>query len=167
MPPLGEDEKNTITSPVVLRAVSQSIKVINAIIRERGCSPTFINIELAREMAKDFQERMKIKKEQDENRAENERIIERLRTEYGRQNPTGLDLVKYRLFEEQGGVCAYSLKQMSLEHLFDADYAEVDHIIPYSISFDDSRKNKVLVLANENRDKGNRLPLQYLTDERK
>lgn len=167
LPPLSEDDKNTLTSPVVLRAISQSIKVVNAIIRERGCSPTFINIELAREMAKDFQERNQIKKEQEENRANNERIMKRLREEYRISHPTGQDLVKFRLFEEQGGVCAYSLKQMSLEHLFDADYAEVDHIIPYSISFDDSRKNKVLVFSNENRDKGNRLPMQYLTGERR
>jgi len=157
---LDEDAKNTLTSPVVLRAVSQSIKVINAIIRERGCSPTFINIELAREMAKDFAERNRIKKEQEENRANNDRLMDRIRHEYGKLSPTGLDLVKLRLFEEQGGVCAYSQKQMSLEHLFDPNYAEVDHIIPYSISFDDSRKNKVLVFAKENRDKGNRLPLQ-------
>ena len=43
----------------------------------------------------------------------------------------------------------------------------MDHIIPYSISFDDSYKNKVLVLAGENRDKGNRLPLEYLTGEKR
>lgn len=167
LPALDEDAKNTITSPVVLRAVSQTIKVVNAIIRERGCSPTFINIELAREMSKDFQERNKIKKEQDQNRAANERLMQRIREEYNHSSPTGQDLVKLKLFEEQGGVCAYSLKQMSLEHLFDSDYAEIDHIIPYSISFDDSYKNKVLVLSKENRDKGNRLPLQYLTGKRR
>ena len=56
---------------------------------------------------------------------------------------------------------------MSLEHLFDPGYAEIDHIVPYSKSFDDSMKNKVLVLAAENREKGNRLPLEYLTGERR
>lgn len=40
-----------ITNPVVRRAVSQTIKVINAIIRRYG-SPERINIELAREMAR-------------------------------------------------------------------------------------------------------------------
>ena len=166
LPPLDEDAKNTITSPVALRAISQTIKVVNAIIRERGCSPTFINIELAREMSKDFYERSRIKKEQDENSAKNERMMEQIR-EYGKTSPTGQDLVKFKLFQEQGGVCVYSQKQMSLEHLFDADYAEVDHIIPYSISFDDGYKNKVLVLSKENRDKGNRVPLQYLTGKRR
>ena len=167
LPPLDHEARNTITSPVALRAISQTIKVVNAIIRERGYSPTSIHIELAREMAKDFNERGRIKKEQDHNHAYNDRLMERIRTEYGKLSPTGMDLVKLKLFEEQGGVCAYSLKQMSLEHLFDLDYAEVDHIIPYSISFDDSYKNKVLVLSKENRDKGNRLPLQYLTGKRR
>ena len=167
LPPLDSDAKDTITSPVVLRAVSQTIKVVNAIIRERGGSPTFINIELAREMAKDFSERSQIKREQDSNRAKNERMMERIKTEYGKSSPTGLDLVKLKLYEEQAGVCAYFLKQMSLEHLFDPNYAEIDHIIPYSISFDDGYKNKVLVLAKENRDKGNRLPLEYLSGKRR
>lgn len=167
LPPLDEESRNVITSPVALRAISQTIKVVNAIIRERGCSPTFINIELAREMSKDFYERIEIKKEQDGNRAKNERMMERIRTEYGKASPTGQDLVKFKLYEEQGGVCAYSLKQMSLAHLFEPDYAEVDHIVPYSISFDDGYKNKVLVLAKENRDKGNRLPLQYLQGKRR
>ena len=167
LPPLDGEAKDTITSPVVLRAVSQTIKVVNAIIRKRGGSPTFINIELAREMAKDFSERNQIKRENDENQKRNERLMERIKTEYGKSSPTGLDLVKLKLYEEQAGVCAYSLRQMSLEHLFDPNYAEIDHIIPYSISFDDGYKNKVLVLAKENRDKGNRLPLEYLSGKRR
>lgn len=162
-----EDDYAEITSPVVRRAISQTVKVLNAIIRKQGGSPTFINIELAREMANDFSERNKLKRENDENRAKNERLLERIKTEYGKRDPTGLDLVKLRLYEEQGGVCMYSLRQLSLEKLFAPNYAEVDHIVPYSISFDDSRKNKVLVLTEENRNKGNRLPLQYLTGRRR
>lgn len=163
----AEEDLAEITSPVVRRAVSQTVKVLNAIIRRYGESPTFINIELAREMAKDFSERKAIDREHRQNQAENERLLERIRTEYGKRNATGLDLVKLRLYEEQGGVCAYSQKQLSMERLFEPNYAEVDHIIPYSISFDDSRRNKVLVLTEENRNKGNRLPLQYLTGKRR
>lgn len=166
LPPIDSDCAE-ITSPVVKRAISQTVKVINAIIRKQGSSPSFVNIELAREMAKDFSERKKIEKENDNNRAKNEQILQRIRDEFGKNSPTGLDLVKLRLYEEQGGVCAYSQRQMSLPRLFEPNYAEVDHIIPYSISFDDSRKNKVLVLTEENRNKGNRLPLQYLKGQRR
>ena len=164
---LTEDDLADITSPVVRRAVSQTVKVLNAIIRERGCQPTYINIELAREMAKDFSERKKLEKQMEDNHAANERLIQQIREEYGKENPTGQDIVKLKLWKEQDGVCVYSQKPISIEHLFDPDYAEVDHIIPYSISFDDSYKNKVLVLAKENRDKGNRVPMQYLTGKRK
>lgn len=161
------DDLADITSPVVRRAVAQTVKVLNAIIRERECSPTFINLELAREMAQDFTERNQAKKSMDDNRARNERLMERIRTEYGKEHPTGQDLVKLKLWEEQHGECAYSQKHISIEHLFEPDYAEVDHIIPYSISFDDGYKNKILVLAEENRNKGNRLPLRYLQGKRR
>lgn len=165
LPPLADDCPD-ITSPVVRRSISQTIKVINAIIRRYGKSPVYINVELAREMSKSFDERGKIKKENDENRSRNERLMEQI-AEYTHGKPSGLDLVKLKLFNEQGGVCAYSQRQMSLEGLFEPNYAEVDHIVPYSISFDDRYKNKVLVLTEENRNKGNRLPLQYLTGERR
>lgn len=160
------EDLEDVTSPVVRRAVSQTVKVLNAIIRRYG-SPVYLNIELAREMAKDFTERKKLEKSNKENRSRNERAMERIRSEFGKLNATGLDLVKLKLYEEQGGVCPYSQKQMSLAKLFEPGYAEVDHIIPYSISFDDSYRNKVLVLAEENRNKGNRLPLQYLTGARR
>lgn len=165
LPPLGDDCYE-VTSPVVRRAISQTIKIVNAIIRRYGHSPVYVNIELAREMAKDFAERSKLKKQMDDNQKQNERMMQQIR-EYKHGAPTGIDLVKFKLFSEQGGVCAYSQRQMSLERLFEDNYAEVDHIIPYSISFDDSYKNKALVLTEENRNKGNRLPMQYLTGKRK
>ena len=162
-----EGDFTDITSPVARRAIAQTIKVVNAIIRKQGCSPIFVNIEVARELAKNFTERKQLEKDMLSNQAENERLMEELRTTYKILHPTGQDLVKLKLWKQQDGVCAYSLKQISAEKLFAPNYTEVDHIIPYSISFDDSYKNKVLVLTEENRDKGNRLPLQYLTGEKR
>ena len=163
---LKEEDLEPVTSPVVRRAVSQTVKVVNAIIRERGCSPTFINVELAREMSKPFDERNRLKRENENNQARNERIMEQIK-ELGVPSPGGQDLLKFLLWQEQDGRCAYSLAPIPIERLFEDGYAEIDHIVPYSISFDDSRNNKALVLSKENRDKGNRLPLQYLTGERR
>ncbi len=151
-----------ITSPVVRRAVGQTVKVVNAIIRQMGHSPVFIKVELAREMAKDFQERREMEEGMQENAARNEQIMRRLRDEFHVINPTGLDLVKLKLYEEQQGKCAYTLEPLDIGSLFAKGYAEIDHIIPYSLCFDDSYNNKALVTAKANRDKGNRLPLQYL-----
>jgi CRISPR-associated endonuclease Csn1 len=165
---LAKEAENAITSPVARRALSQCAKVINAIIRNMGrTSPVYINIELAREMSNDFDERMKLDKSMKENNARNERLKERIHTEYGRTNPTGLDIVKLKLYEEQGGICPYSLTQMDISQLFAPGYSDIDHIVPYSVSFDDSYKNKVIVRAYENRQKGNRLPLQYLKGEKR
>lgn len=162
-----EEDFTDITSPVVKRAVSQTIKVVNAIIRDSGISPTYINIELARELSKDFKERGKIEKDNHENRKLNEDIKREIEETYGKSNPTGQDIIKLKLWKEQDGVCAYSQRHIAPQKLFESGYAEIDHIVPYSISFDDSYKNKVLVLAEENRNKSNRLPLEYLTGKRR
>ena len=149
-----------IKVPVVKRAVSQTIKVINAIIIKYG-SPIAINIELSRDLSKTFEERRIIEKENKIRAQENEGIIELLKTEFGIVSPTGKDILVYRLCEEQGGKCAYSLKPIEKDRLFEPNYVQVDHIIPYSKSFDDSFNNKVLVLTKENQDKRNRLPYEY------
>lgn len=166
--PASTEEMEDITSPVVRRAVAQTIKVVNAIIREQGESPVNIHLELAREMSKNFQQRNDLDKAMKDNNAENERLMKDLHELFPGRNITGQDLVKYRLWKEQDGRCAYSLQSLELEKAITVSgYAEVDHIVPYSISFDDRRANKVLVLASENRQKGNRLPLQYLQGKRR
>ncbi len=161
--PSKSDELDDITNPVVRRAVSKTIKVINSIIHEMGTSPVYINIELARELSKTAKERKELEKRSNENRAENEKIKERIINEFGIRYPTGQDIVKFKLWLEQDGICPYSQKQIKAEMLFSDGYVDIDHIIPYSISFDDSYNNKVLVFSAENRQKGNRLPLEYLS----
>lgn len=160
LPPLSADD-HTITNPVVRRAISQTVKVVNAIIREMDESPVYINIELARELSQDKTKRNKIESEQKKNADTNERCTEQLK-EYGVLNPRGQDIVKFKLWREQDGRCLYSGDEISIERLCEPGYVDVDHIVPYSICFDDRMVNKVLVFASENRQKGNRLPLQYL-----
>lgn len=165
--PANGYELEDITNPVVRRAVSQTIKVINAIIREQGHSPTYVKIELARELSKTFSERGEIKRSQDDNAARNQRIKEKIQNDFGILNPTGIDIVKLKLWEEQDGRCPYSQKAMQYERLFEDGYVDVDHIIPYSICFDDSYNNKVLTFSSENRQKGNKIPMQYLSGKAK
>lgn len=157
----GEDVTtiiNEITNPVVKRSVSQTVKVINAIIQKYG-SPQAINIELAREMAKNFQDRISMGNNMKNRAAENDKIKKEIQ-ELGKLSPTGQDILKYRLWKEQDGVCLYSGKSIPLEELFEPGY-DIDHILPYSITFDDSMRNKVLVTSQENRQKGNRTPYEY------
>ena len=158
------DIVNDITNTVVRRSVSQTIKVINAIILEYG-SPQAVNIELAREMSKNFDERKKLKSDMESREKENDKFLKRVREL--KSNPTGQDIVKYRLWEEQGGICLYSGEKIDINDLFSQGGGyDVDHILPYSITFDDSYRNKVLVKASENRQKGNRTPYEYIMSDK-
>lgn len=154
------DFLNEITNPVVRRAVSQTIKVVNAVVRKYG-NPDAVRIELAREMHHSIKERNRMKKQQEENREKNEQVKAQILETKPGTRVTGLDIVKFKLHQEQKGFCPYSGVEIKKERLYEPGYAEVDHIIPYSRCFDDSYSNKVLVLAEENRQKGNRTPYEY------
>lgn len=151
-------------NPVVLRSLNQARKVVNAIIRRHG-SPAAVHIEMARDLSRPLDERNKIKKEQDEYQARNQRDREQFIELFGHP-PKGLEFEKWRLYREQNGQCVYSQKPLApsgnVAEIFLEGSTEIDHALPYSRSFDDSKNNKVLVLTRENRDKGNRTPYEYL-----
>jgi CRISPR-associated endonuclease Csn1 len=155
------DDMDIPRNPVVLRALNQSRKVVNALIREYG-SPNSVHIEMARELSKPFDERKKVEKEQTEYRDRNEKDKALFAEHFG-QPAKGQEFEKWKLYREQQGKCAYSIEPLDLERLLEPGYVEIDHALPYSRSFDDSKNNKVLVLAKENRDKGNRTAYEYLT----
>lgn len=152
-----------INNPVVRRAVSQTIRVINAIVREYG-PPEVVRVELAREMGKPYDVRTQMTKKQEANAKRNEELRQQIKKIKGAE-PTGQDIVKFKLFQDQNGVCLYSGQNLDITRLFEAGYVDVDHIIPYSISFDDSYTNKVLVRSPENRQKGNRIPADYFKSD--
>lgn len=149
-------------NPVVLRALNQARKVLNALVRTYG-SPTAVHIEMARDLSRPLDERNKVKKAQEEYRERNEKDKAAFATEFG-MPPKSREFERFQLYREQQGKCAYSLKPLDLDRVLrDIGYAEVDHALPYSRSYDDSKNNKVLVLAEENRNKGNRTAFEYLT----
>lgn len=160
---LPPPDKDQIRNPVVYRALNQARKLVNAIVHEYG-PPAAIHIELARDLSKPMDERRKIEREQKEFQERKAKDREAFIDQFGFE-PKGLDLQKYRLYREQMSQCAYSQKAIHVARLFEAGYAEIDHALPYSRSFDDGQNNKVLVLIAENRNKGNRTPYEYLDGE--
>jgi len=55
------------------------------------------------------------------------------------------------LYLEQEAKSIYSGKTIELDRLLsDDDYCQVDHILPYSRTFDNSYMNKVKCIADEN-----------------
>lgn len=152
--------KENTTNPVVNRAISQTRKVVNAIIKKYGEVDRII-IETARDLGKSVEERNKIKSGQEDFQKQKEEA--RKRCEENGVNPDSKNnLLRYRLWEQQDGKCIYSQKHIDIRMLSEPNYTDIDHILPYSRSLDDSLNNKVLCLADENRQKGNKIPYEYL-----
>lgn len=158
LPPVSKINDD-ILNPVVLRSVSQLRKLVNGIITQYG-SPTAIYIEVARELSKNHDERKKIEMQQKENYEKNERIKEEIKETF-KFEPKPFDIVKMKLWKEQAGKCAYSQKSIPAERLYEENFVQVDHIIPFSRCFDDSYNNKVLVLSDENQKKKEKTPYEY------
>lgn len=148
----------SVVNPVVKRAVTKAIKVVDTLIKEYG-EPDAIHIELSREIGKSAEERQKIIKKQASNQKNNQKIIKKLQENNISIN--GENITRLKLWEEQKNHDLYEDKVIPFEKVFSSEY-EVDHIIPYSISFDDSFNNKILVSKKANQEKGNRLPKSYL-----
>ncbi|MCX8053330.1 MAG: type II CRISPR RNA-guided endonuclease Cas9 [Armatimonadetes bacterium] len=152
-------DRENITSPVVFRALTQARKVVNHIIDRYG-PPTYVNIELARDIGKSRKARDELTKQMEKNRRIREEYETRFKEDLSKE-PQGDDLDKYRLYHEQNGQCPYSQKPIELDRLLEPGYVEIDHILPYSRSLDNRFSNKVLVFAQENHNKGNRTPYEY------
>jgi CRISPR-associated endonuclease Csn1 len=109
-------------NPVVLRALNQARKVMNALIKKYG-APQQVNIEMARDLSRPFDERRKIKDLQEEFRAKNEKDRATFNVEFNTTGELkGKDFEKYQLYREQQGKCAYSIEPIDLNNLFDLGY---------------------------------------------
>jgi CRISPR-associated endonuclease Csn1 len=153
-----------IRNPVVNRAMAQARKVINACIRQHGM-PKKIIIELARDVGRSFKDRKDIEREQKKNQAYREEARQHMAEILGMlpDNVRGENITKYRLWTEQNGTCPYSGVYIDPERLRDSAATQIDHIIPYQRSWNDSYMNKVLCLASENQEKRNSTPVEYFT----
>ena len=69
-------------------------------------------------------------------------------------------ILRYRLWKECSRVSLYTGKPISLSKLFTPEI-HVEHIIPYSRSYDDSFSNKTLCEAEVNDLKKNKTPFEY------
>lgn len=160
LPPIPYDD---VRNPVVMRALSQTRKVLNAIIAAFGPIET-LNIEMARDVARSYEDRRKIEKSQKDNRARNDSILEDLEEHHGIAKARPLDIVKYKLWKEQDGHCPYTGAYIDPTRMLSGEpgVAEVDHILPHSRSFDDGYMNKALVTASANQAKRGLTPFEYL-----
>lgn len=161
-----------ITTPSVKRALKQTINLLNAIIKqEKNLKVENIVIEMARESNNEEVRKSMtdIQKFLEKRRNELKSVIEAIEQDAASRGKeyrkTALE--KLWLLEQQKGQDAYDLKQLDTYRVVtDPNYCDIDHIIPRSQSFDNSRNNKVLTKKLNNTLKGQRTPYQWLGDNK-
>ena len=164
LPPYNAYDE-TCRNPVVLRAMGRMRRIVNAIIKIYGV-PDEIHIELGRDLKMSNREKDLVSKRQRLNEATNKKWAAVAAGVLGcePEEVSGGLIRKLAMREEQGEKDAYTGVAIDLERLIRDDrYCEIDHVLPYSRTCDDSRANKVLVLSKNNQDKRERTPFEWMT----
>lgn len=145
------------SNPIVNKGLHELKRVVNAIIKQYG-KPGTVRIEMARDLEMNTKRYKENEARQLKNKKANETAVDAYKDLNLGSYPSHIDKIKYRLWQEQSHRCAYSNKTIALNAVFTAE-VEIDHILPYKKSLDDSYMNKVLCFTAENRDKGDSTPV--------
>ncbi len=151
-----------LTNPTVHVGLNQLRKIVNALIRTYG-PPREIAVELARELKLNDEKKKEANTRNRQNREAAEQRSKKL-GEIGMADKGG-NRAMLKLWEELNPQnvldrrCVYTGKQISIEMLF-SDAVEVDHILPFSATLDDSNGNKILCMREANREKRKRSPYE-------
>ncbi len=162
--PAYEAYDPTCNNPVVLRAMGRMRRIVNSISKIYGV-PDEIHIELGRELKQSKREKDLITKRNRENESRNKRFAQQAAEILGvePEEVRGKVIRKLAMREEQQEIDLYTGESINLERLVREDhYCEIDHILPYSRTCDDSRANKVLVLSRSNQEKKERTPYEWM-----
>jgi CRISPR-associated endonuclease Csn1 len=169
--PEDSDEKRygKIANPTVHIGLNQVRLVVNALIKRYG-HPSEVIVELARDLKQSKEQR----DEDNKHQADNQRRNTHLRADIAGvlnispERVRAADVQKMILWEELSDNvadrrCPYSGVQISAAMLL-SEQVEIEHILPFSETLDDSLNNKTVAMRQANRIKGNRTPWQARED---
>lgn len=152
-----------IANPTVHVGLNELRKVVNELIRTYG-KPAEIVVELARELKMSRDQKLEVQRKQNQNKKKNAAATHAVAEILGCNEAlvSREDIEKWLLWEELGDNaldrrCPYTGKQISAASLF-SEEIEIEHILPYSRTLDDSMSNKTVSYRFANRIKGNRTP---------
>lgn len=161
--PRNEEERwGKIANPTVHIGLNQVRKIVNAVIDRYG-RPKQVVVELARELKQNSETKERIKKEQSENQKRNIEFGNKM-AEIGISS-NGDNLLRMKLWTElnEGDPlnrrCPYTGEQISIQRLLSSD-VEIDHILPFAKTLDDSYLNKTICIRRANAYKSNRTPYE-------
>ena len=149
-----------IGNPTVHIGLNQIRRVVNRITAQYG-KPHEIVVELARDLKSNARQRREYERTQREGGERNKRFTECL--ESAEIAPTASTLQKLRLWEEQGSpqalVCPYTGANLSFEMVVSSQ-TQIDHILPFGRTLDNSMSNKVVCVAGSNQTKRDKSPYE-------
>ncbi|MBN2170598.1 MAG: type II CRISPR RNA-guided endonuclease Cas9 [Candidatus Krumholzibacteriota bacterium] len=156
-----------LRNPVVSRSLTEMRKVVNAVVRKYG-KPSRIHLEMVRDLKKNPKAREDAFKRNRMREKERKVVAARIAEEAGIADPSRRDIERVLLAEECNWTCPFTGKAISMSSLVgDAPQFEVEHIIPFSRSLDNTFLNKTLCHTDENLVKGKRTPREaYSGDEK-
>ena len=147
-------------NPTVHIGLGQLRRLVNALIREYG-PPAEIVVEMTRDFKLSPRQLAEIEKEQAANQRRNDARREEL-VKLGQQ-VNARNLLKMRLWEELNPrdpldrCCPYTGQKISIQRLLSED-VDIDHLIPFQESWDDSAANKTVCMRYANRAKRKQTP---------
>ena len=157
-------------NPTVHIGLGQLRRVVNGLIAEHG-APSEIVLEFTRALKLSPDEKAKVQREQRKNQEKNEKRAEEYRVHFKGAEPSGRDLMKMRLWEELNlgdpldRKCPFTGRPIGFATLM-SDEVEIEHLIPLSMSLDDSAANKTVCFREANRFKRKQTPWQAFGDSR-
>jgi CRISPR-associated endonuclease Csn1 len=151
-----------LSNPTVHIGLNQLRLLINTLI-DNGERPSEIVIEVARDLKLSFSEKQKLSLNQAINRQKTLSRVTILNS-LGLPN-NGENRLRLRLWEELNPedsnerYCVYSNEKITLKKLF-SPIIEIDHILPFSRTLDNSVSNKTVCTRSANRAKGEYSPFE-------
>jgi CRISPR-associated endonuclease Csn1 len=165
----AEKRFGKIANPTVHIGLNQVRTVVNTLIKRYG-HPSEVIVELARDLKQSQEQRREETKRQTKNKVRNDRLREFIsaKLQINKENVKVADIQKMILWEELSfdiadRKCPYCGVQISTDMLL-SDEVEIEHILPFSQTLDDSLNNKTVALRKANRVKGNRSPWEARYD---
>lgn len=138
---------NDIRNPIVIVALNQ-LRLVGNELYQRFGQPDAIRVEMGRELRIPKSIRARLEKENRMREKRHKEIEEILQKEIG-VTASRHDVIRYKLWEEAGCVCPYTGEEISLKRLFFQD-VDVEHILPFSRTLDDSQINKTICVRSAN-----------------
>ena len=159
--PPAESALGGLRNPLVLRTLTEMRKVVNAVIHAYG-RPALIRVELGRDLKRPRGERLRRSKDNRGREDERKAAIAAIVRDHPGFEPRRSDVEKYLLAVECDFICPFTGQAFGWDHLFGpTPQVDIEHIIPYSRSLDNSFTNKTLCFIRENREvKRNRTPFE-------